>query len=51
MELSTIMPTPSTREVREITFRENPIALMAISASTMEMGMDVPTITDARRSP
>ena len=51
IELSTIMPTPSTKLLRVITFRENPMALMEIRAARMEMGIDVPTIRDAFRSP
>ena len=51
MELSTIIPTPSTRELKVITFRENPAALMATSAVRMEIGMEVPTIREAFRSP
>ena len=45
------MPTPSTRLLRVITFSENPMALMEIRAAKIEMGMDVPTIRDAFRSP
>ncbi len=51
MELSTIIPTPRTRLLRVITFRENPRALMEIRAARMEMGMEVPTIREAFRSP
>ena len=45
------MPTPSTRLLRVMTFSENPMALMEIRAAKIEMGMDVPTISDAFRSP
>ena len=51
MELSTIIPTPSTRLPRVITFREKPIRLIRIRADKIEMGMDVPTIRDALISP
>ena len=51
MELSTIIPTPSTRDVSEITFKENPISDMAIKVSMIEIGIEVPTITEARISP
>ena len=45
------MPTPSTRAPRVTTFREKPMALMAIRAARMENGIEVPTIRDALMSP
>ena len=51
MELSTIMPTPSTRLDMVTTFKEKPMALIRIKAARMEIGMEVPTISDALISP
>ncbi len=45
------MPTPNTRDVREITFIENPMAEMLIRASTTELISETPIMTEARRSP
>ena len=47
MELSTIMPTPSTNALMVMTFRENPTLVISISESRMEVGMELPTIRDA----
>ena len=51
IELSTIIPTPSTRLLSVITFREKPMTCIIISATRMDIGMDVPTIIDAFQSP
>ncbi len=51
MELSTIIPTPSTMLLRVMTFKVKPMACIRIRATRMEMGMEVPTIREARISP
>jgi len=51
MELSTIIPTPSTRDERVTTFKVKPIALIAINVARIEIGIEVPTIRDALISP
>ena len=51
IELSTIIPTPRTRLLSVMTFNVNPIALMEISATKIEIGIDVPTIREAFKSP
>ena len=51
MELSTIMPTPRTRALIVMIFKENPALVSAIKASRMEVGMELPTISDAFQSP
>ena len=51
IELSTIIPTPSTKLLKVITFKVKPMACIRIRATRMEMGMEVPTIRDARISP
>ena len=51
MELSTIMPTPSTRPLMVITFRENPQAVITIRDTRIEVGIELPTIIDALKSP
>ena len=51
MELSTIIPTPSTRLDKVTTFKEKPITWIRIRAARMEIGMEVPTIRDALISP
>ena len=51
MELSTIIPTPRTSEDMVTMLREYPIAHMATRAVSMEIGIEVPTIRDAFRSP
>ena len=47
MELSTIMPTPSTRPLMVMIFREKPALVIRISDTSMEVGMELPTIRDA----
>ena len=51
MELSTIIPTPRTRPPRVSTFSEKPIVFIAMRAARIEIGMEVPTIRDAFKSP
>ena len=51
IELSTIMPTPRTRLPSVITFSEKPMTFIITSAARMEIGIDVPTIMDALKSP
>ena len=51
MELSTIMPTPNTSDVREITFKEKPMAVMPIMARTTEHTIEIPMIAAAFTSP
>ena len=47
MELSTIIPTPRTRALIVMTFREKPAAVIAINAIRIDVGMELPTIRDA----
>ena len=47
MELSTIMPTPSTRPLMVMIFREKPALVIRISDTSMEVGMELPTIREA----
>ena len=51
MELSTIIPTPRTRPLMVITFKENPKRVMRIRVIRMEVGMELPTIREALKSP
>ena len=51
MELSTIMPTPNTSDVREITFKEKPMAVIPIMARTTEHTIEIPMIAAAFTSP
>ena len=51
IELSTIMPTPMTRPPSDRTLKEKPMKLMAIRVTSSEMGIDEPTIKEARQSP
>ena len=51
IELSTIIPTPRTRALRVIMFKEKPAAHMPTRAARIEIGMEVPTIREAFRSP
>ena len=51
IELSTIIPTPSTRLPKVITLSENPMTLIITRAARIDTGMDVPTIRDAFKSP
>ena len=46
-ELSTIMPTPNTSDVREITFKEKPMAVIPIMARTTEHTIEIPMIAAA----
>ena len=47
MELSTIMPTPSTRPLMVMIFREKPALVIRIRDTRMDVGMELPTIRDA----
>jgi len=51
IELSTIIPTPSVSALMVMVFKVKPIKLIKISADKMEIGMEVPTIRDAFKSP
>ena len=51
MELSTIMPTPSTSPLMVIMFREKPICVMTIRDMRIEVGIELPTIREAFMSP
>ena len=51
MELSTIIPTPSTKLDKVTTFKEKPITWIRIRAARIEIGIEVPTIRDALISP
>ena len=51
VELSTIIPTPSTRALRVITFRLKPISCINIRDARIDTGMELPTISEAFRSP
>ena len=47
MELSTIMPTPRTRPLVVIVFKEKPHAVIKIRDIKIDVGMELPTINDA----
>ena len=51
VELSTIIPTPSTRALRVITLRLKPMSCISMRDDRMDTGMELPTIIDAFRSP
>ena len=51
IELSTIMPTPRTRALIVMTFKENPTRVIRIRDTRMEVGIELPTIRDALISP
>ena len=51
IELSTIIPTPRTRALMVMTFSENPAAVMAIRDSRIDVGIELPTIKEAFKSP
>ena len=51
IELSTIMPTPRTRALIVMTFKENPTRVIRIRDTRMEVGIELPTIRDALKSP
>ncbi len=51
MELSTIMPTASTIEPKVITLSEYPMQPIITRADSMDIGMEVATISEALTSP
>ena len=51
MELSTIMPTPSTSAERVSIFMLYPMAYMKTIAPSMAIGIDEPTMREAFTSP
>ena len=51
MELSTIMPTPRTRPLMVMMFSVNPARVITIRDIRMEVGIELPTIRDALKSP
>ena len=51
VELSTIIPTPNTRALRVMTFRLKPMSCMSIREARIDTGMELPTISEAFRSP
>ena len=51
MELSTIMPTPSTSALMVMTFKVKPTLVIRIRDTRMEVGIELPTIRDALISP
>ena len=51
MELSTIIPTPNTRALRVITFIVKPTRFISTKDARMDTGMELPTISEAFRSP
>ena len=51
IELSTIIPTPKTRELKVMTFNEKPINAIRINDARIDTGIELPTIRDAFKSP
>ena len=45
------MPTPRTRALIVMTFKENPTRVIRIRDTRMEVGIELPTIRDALISP